>query len=90
MTFFFASRTYQDRPDLVAQYRAELVGMKDAKGMFTAALAAFDRSDISDDIDRIKTPTLVMTGREDPALRLPSGSYSHAHSRRNVEHHRRC
>lgn len=67
MTFFFASRTYQDRPDLVAQYRAELVGMKDAKGMFTAALAAFDRSDISDDIDRIKTPTLVMTGREDPA-----------------------
>lgn len=35
--------------------------------MFTAALAAFDRSDIGDDIGRIRTPTLVMTGREDPA-----------------------
>jgi len=67
MTFFFSSRTYQNRPDLVAQYRAELVSMKEANGMFSAALAAFDRSDIGDDIGRIRTPTLVMTGREDPA-----------------------
>ncbi|HEU4683428.1 MAG TPA: alpha/beta hydrolase [Nitrospira sp.] len=67
MTFFFSSRTYQERPDLVAQYRAELVGMRQAHGMFAAALAAFDRSDIGNDIGRIKTRTLVMTGREDPA-----------------------
>jgi pimeloyl-ACP methyl ester carboxylesterase len=67
MTLFFASRTYQDRPHLVAQYRAELVSVKEASGMFAAALAAFDRSDIGGDIGRIKTRTLVMTGREDPA-----------------------
>lgn len=44
-----------------------LVGMSEVNGMFAAALAAFDRSDIGDEIDRIRTPTLVMTGREDPA-----------------------
>ena len=67
MTFFFASRTYHDRPDVVAQYRSELVGMPEANGMFSASLAAFERSDIGGDIKRIKTPTLVMTGNEDPA-----------------------
>jgi pimeloyl-ACP methyl ester carboxylesterase len=35
--------------------------------MFAAALAAFDRSDIGDEIHRIKTPTLVIAGREDLA-----------------------
>jgi pimeloyl-ACP methyl ester carboxylesterase len=66
MTFVFASRTYQDRPGLVAQYRGDFVNMEDAAGMFAAALAAFERSDIGDDIERINLPTLVMMGHEDP------------------------
>ena len=67
MTLFFASRTYLDRPELVAQYRAELVDVKNTNGMFAAALAAFDRSDIGEDIGKIKARTLIMTGSEDPA-----------------------
>ena len=35
--------------------------------MFAAALAAFERSDIGGEINKIKTPTLVITGNEDPA-----------------------
>jgi pimeloyl-ACP methyl ester carboxylesterase len=79
MTFFFASRTYQERPELIAQYRAEFVGMQDANGMFAAALAAFERSDIGQDINRIKVPTLVMTGREDPAATPEQAEFIAAH-----------
>jgi pimeloyl-ACP methyl ester carboxylesterase len=64
---FFAARTYKARPELIAKYRAELVGTKDARGMFAAALAAFNRSDISSEIHKIKTRTLVIAGREDLA-----------------------
>ena len=67
MKLFFASKTYRDRPELINQCRAELVGTKDARGMFAAALAAFNRSDIGSEIHRIKTRTLVIAGREDPA-----------------------
>ena len=65
MKFFFATRTYQARPELIAKCRAELVRTKDATGMFAAALAAFNRSDISNEIHGIKTQTLVIAGRED-------------------------
>jgi 3-oxoadipate enol-lactonase len=67
MKFFFASKTYRDRPELIQQYRTELVHTEDASGMFAAALAAFNRSDIGDQIHRINIPTLVVTGREDLA-----------------------
>lgn len=67
MKLFFATRTYQARPELIAKYRTELVSTKDANGMFAAALAAFNRSDISSEIHRIKTRTLVIAGREDLA-----------------------
>ena len=67
MKFFFASKTYRDRPELIKQCRAALVSTKDARGMFSAAQAAFNRSDIGGEIHRIKTPTLVIAGREDPA-----------------------
>ena len=67
MKLFFAARTYQARPELIAKYRAELVSTKDANGMFAAALASFNRSDISIDIHRIKRRTLVIAGREDLA-----------------------
>jgi 3-oxoadipate enol-lactonase len=67
MKLFFASKTYRDRPELIEQYRTELVHTEDASGMFAAALAAFNRSDIADQIHKINVPTLVMTGREDLA-----------------------
>ena len=35
--------------------------------MFAAALAAFNRSDLSSELHRIKARTLVLAGREDPA-----------------------
>jgi len=39
----------------------------DARGMFASALAAFNRSDISSEVHKIKAPTLVIAGREDLA-----------------------
>lgn len=67
MKLFFAPRTYQSRPELIAKYRKELVSTIDAGGMFAAALAAFNRSDLSSELHRIKARTLVLAGREDPA-----------------------
>jgi 3-oxoadipate enol-lactonase len=67
MKFFFADRTYRERPELVAKCRGEFVGIKDAHGMFAAALAAFNRFDIGSRIRGITTPTLVIAAREDPA-----------------------
>ncbi len=67
MKLFFATQTYQTRRELIAKYRTELVSTEDANGMFAAALAAFNRTDISSEIHRIKTRTLVIAGREDLA-----------------------
>ena len=67
MKLFFAPRTYQARPELIANCRNELVSTIDARGMFAAALAAFNRSDLSSELHRIKARTLVLAGREDPA-----------------------
>ncbi|HEV2663962.1 MAG TPA: alpha/beta hydrolase [Blastocatellia bacterium] len=67
MKFFFAPRTYQDRPELIEKYRKELIGMKEADGMFAAALAVFNRSDIGGAINRINAPALVIVGRDDLA-----------------------
>ena len=64
---FFAPRTYQSRQDVIAKCRNELVSTTDAHGMFAAALAAVNRSDISSAINRIKARTLVIAGREDLA-----------------------
>jgi 3-oxoadipate enol-lactonase len=67
LKLFFAPRTYQSRPELIANCRHELVKTSDARGMFAAALAAFNRSDLSSELHRIKARTLVLAGREDPA-----------------------
>jgi 3-oxoadipate enol-lactonase len=67
MKLSFAPRTYQSRPELIATCRNELVNTIDARGMFAAALAAFNRSDLSSELHRIKTRTLVLAGRDDPA-----------------------
>jgi pimeloyl-ACP methyl ester carboxylesterase len=63
---FFAPRTYQSRPELIANCRNEVVSTIDARGMFAAALAAFNRSDLSSELHRIKARTLVLAGRDDP------------------------
>jgi 3-oxoadipate enol-lactonase len=67
MKFFFAPKTYQDRPELIEKYKKELISLKEAEGMFAAALAVFNRSDIGGIISRIDAPTLVIVGRDDPA-----------------------
>jgi pimeloyl-ACP methyl ester carboxylesterase len=67
MKYFFAPKTYQDRPELIEKYKREVIGVKEGEGMFAAALAVFNRSDIGDAISRIEAPTLVIAGRDDPA-----------------------
>ncbi len=65
MKLLFAPGTYQSRPELIAKCRNELVSIPDAHGMFAAALAAFNRSDVSSELHRIRIRTLVLAGRED-------------------------
>jgi len=66
MKFFFAPKTYRHRPELIEKYKKELIGRKEADGMFATALADFNRSDIGGAISRINAPTLVIVGRDDP------------------------
>jgi pimeloyl-ACP methyl ester carboxylesterase len=66
MRYLFAPRTYQDRPELIEEFKRELIGIKEAEGMFAAALATFNRSEIGVAISKIDTPTLVIAGRDDP------------------------
>ena len=44
------------------------MSIPDGHGMFNAALAAFNRSDVSSELHRIRTRTLVLAGRQDPAV----------------------
>lgn len=67
LQFFFAPATYRDQPQLVEQYRDKLINLKEAEGIFEAVRAAFNRADISDQISSLKTPTLVIVGKEDVA-----------------------
>ena len=67
LAYFFAKKTYENQPELVEQYRNHLVNFQDVGGMFEAALAAFERDDISNKIGAIKVPTLVIAGSEDPS-----------------------
>jgi len=68
MKLLFAPSTYQSRPELIAKCRNELVNIADGHGMFNAALAAFNRSDVSSELHRIRTRTLVLAGRQDPVV----------------------
>jgi 3-oxoadipate enol-lactonase len=67
MKLFFAPSTYQSRRELIAKHRKQFLDATDARGMFASALAAFNRSDISSEVHKIKAPTLVIAGREDLA-----------------------
>jgi pimeloyl-ACP methyl ester carboxylesterase len=67
MKLYLAPRTYQSRPELVAKCRKELVNTEDARGMYAAALAAFNRLDFTGELHKIKARTLVIAGRDDLA-----------------------
>jgi pimeloyl-ACP methyl ester carboxylesterase len=47
--------------------------------MFHAALAAFNRSDVSSELHRIRTRTLVLVGRQDPAVTPAQADFIAAH-----------
>lgn len=65
LPFFFARETFENQPELIKQFRNKLLEFKEVGGMFEAALAAFERDDISDRIGAINIPTLVIAGSED-------------------------
>ena len=67
LQYFFAKKTYGDKPELVERFRNKLIDFQDVGGMFEAALATFERDDISDKIGAIKVPTLVIAASEDPS-----------------------
>jgi len=67
LAYFFAQATYNNQPQLVEQHRQKLIAYQHVEGMFAAARAVFDRTDISEQIAAIKVPTLVLAGKEDPA-----------------------
>lgn len=65
LQLFFARATFQQQPELVAQYRRKAIAMQEVEGMYQAALAAGTRSDVMDQLGSIRTPTLIIAGRED-------------------------
>ena len=63
----FAAHTLVERPDLVETTYRRTMGF-DREGVSRASLAVVvHRTGILDKLDRIRTPTLVMCGREDGA-----------------------
>lgn len=75
LQFFFARKTYENNPELVETFRNKLVDYQDVGGMFEAALAVYERDDISDKIGTINIPTLVLAGSEDPSATVPEAVF---------------
>jgi 3-oxoadipate enol-lactonase len=67
LQFFFAPTTYSEQPELIASYRQKLVSDRDQEGIYQAAMAVFNRGDITDRLAEIKCPALVMVGEHDIA-----------------------
>lgn len=61
----FAAATFKNQPELIGHYRNQVIHIQDGEGIFQAVSAVFNRTDISDQIGEIKTPTLVIAGKED-------------------------
>jgi len=72
INLFFAPTTQQQKPELVAHWK-EKFRQLDVEGVYRAALATFQRSDLSADLGKITIPALVMRGALDQA-RLPAES----------------
>jgi len=69
---FFSSNTRKNRPELVAHWREKFLHIP-IEGVYRAALAVFNRTDLSERLKEIGVPTLVVRGEEDMA-RLPAES----------------
>jgi fermentation-respiration switch protein FrsA (DUF1100 family) len=65
LPFFFCPATYRNQPELIADYRRRLVREQDREGLYQAALAVFNRGDITDELPNLRLPTLVVVGAED-------------------------
>src|SRR5262245_8403262 len=68
LQFVFAPATRKNQPQLIEHYRDKVINYENADGVFEAASAVFNRTDLSDQISAIEAPTLVIAGREDSAM----------------------
>jgi 3-oxoadipate enol-lactonase len=68
LQFNFAPATFRTQPQLIEYYRNKVIGYQNVEGVFEAVRAVFKRTDISDQINAIKAPTLVIAGEEDTAI----------------------
>jgi 3-oxoadipate enol-lactonase len=68
LQFNFAPATFRTQPQLIEYYRNKVIGYQNVEGVFEAVRAVFKRTDISDQINAIKAPTLVIAGKEDTAI----------------------
>ena len=69
---FFSEVTRREQPTLVAHW-AEKFRNIDTEGVYRAAVATFQRTDLSKELGHLTVPTLVMRGEFDQA-RLPQES----------------
>src|SRR5262249_45107408 len=65
LPFFFAPCTFEEQPELVSRYAAKLRGYENAEGIYQASKAVFTRKDITDRLNEIKAPALVIVGEDD-------------------------
>jgi 3-oxoadipate enol-lactonase len=65
MSYFFAKKTFVNQSEIIERFRRKLIGFREVDGMFAAAIAAFERDDVSNKINAITVPTLIITGSED-------------------------
>jgi 3-oxoadipate enol-lactonase len=75
LQFFFARRTYEENSALVERFRDKLVNFGNVGGMFEAALAVYNRDDISEKIGSIVVPTLVIAGSEDVSATVQEAEF---------------
>jgi 3-oxoadipate enol-lactonase len=65
LPLFFSRTTMQNQPQLVEQYRRKAISLQEVEGIYHAAMAASDRSDVMDQLGAIRAQTLIIAGSED-------------------------
>jgi pimeloyl-ACP methyl ester carboxylesterase len=65
LPLFFSRATMQNQPQLVEQYCRKAISLQEVEGIYQAAMAASNRSDVMDQLGAIKAETLVIAGSED-------------------------
>lgn len=66
-TIFFTQRTRRERPDILRDFRDQVVRMDPLSVQRSVDAVMFARRDIRDRLDAIRTPTLVAVGAKDVA-----------------------